>query len=81
MRVRVLLFASHREVLGEGRLELDAPEDATPEDVYKLLEERSPALTSLRPFTTFAVNREVVPSTSPLAPGDEIALLQPVSGG
>jgi molybdopterin converting factor small subunit len=81
MRVSVLLFASFREMLGTGRLEIDAKEGESLQDVFRALEEREPRLRALRPFTTFAVNREVVDPDTPIRDGDEIALLQPVSGG
>lgn len=81
MRVRVLLFAAHRELVGRGQVDLDVPSEATAGDVYRLLETEQPVLAQLRRSTTFAVNREVVPADSTLRPGDEIALLQPVSGG
>jgi molybdopterin synthase catalytic subunit len=81
MQIRLRLFASHRELAGEGLLDLDVPEDSTPEDVFHLLEARNPAVSALRPYTTFAVNREVVEASTPLRHGDEVAFLQPVSGG
>jgi molybdopterin converting factor subunit 1 len=81
MQVRLLLFAAHREAVGRRRLEVEVPEGATAEDLYRLVQEKQPALSSLRPYTTFAVNREVVDPSSPLRPGDEVAFLQPVSGG
>jgi molybdopterin converting factor subunit 1 len=76
-----MLFASHREVFGESRLQLAVPEGTTVEGLYGELEQRQPRLHELRPFTTFAVNREVVDSSTVVHEGDEVALLQPVSGG
>lgn len=81
MRVRVLLFASHREMVGQARLELSVPIDTRVEELFDELTRRAPRLQELRPFTTFAVNREVVDSSTILREGDEVALLQPVSGG
>lgn len=81
IQVHVLLFAAHREVLGCNRLDLDLAEGATVEDVFRNLSDMSPAFAELRAFTSFAVNREIVPPETPLQPGDEVALLQPVSGG
>ena len=62
-------------------LDLEVPDDSTPEDLFHLLEARNPAVSALRPYTTFAVNRELVQPSTPLRPGDEVAFLQPVSGG
>ncbi len=80
-RVCVLLFAAYRELLGASRLELAVPPGATLQDVYRALEVREPRLAQLRGATTFALNREVASSGSTVHDGDEIALLQPVSGG
>jgi len=80
-RVCVLLFASYRELLGASRLEITVPWGATLQDVYRVLEVREPRLAQLRGATTFALNREVASSGSMVRDGDEIALLQPVSGG
>ena len=64
--VVVVLFASHRELLGKSRISLSVPEGSSVEALYDELAQREPRLQELRPFTTFAVNREVVdPSTDP----------------
>lgn len=79
--MRLLLFAAHRELVGERQLELEVPDETTAEELYKLMEARQPALAPLRFYTNFAVNREVVSPSTPLQPGDEVAFLQPSSGG
>jgi molybdopterin converting factor small subunit len=79
--VNVLLFAAYRETLGQRQIDLDVPAGSTPDDVFRLLAERQPGMSRLRDFTTFAVNREVVSAETRLSDGDELALLQPVSGG
>ena len=81
MSVMVVLFASHREVFGASRVSLSVPPGTSVEALYTELTQRQPRLQELRAFTTFAVNREVVDSTKVLQDGDEVALLQPVSGG
>lgn len=81
MRIHVLLFASHREIAGRNRLEFDLPDGARAGDVYDRLLAECPGLDRLRRYTSFALNREVVPPDAPLHDGDEVALLQPVSGG
>lgn len=79
--VRILLFAAHREAAGTGDLVLELPAGATAEDAYSELTARYPALADIRRYTSFAVNREVVSAGHVLLDGDELALLQPVSGG
>ncbi len=81
MQVTVLLFASLRERFGAGRLELDLPPGSTAGDVFDELARRCPAIEPLRAYTTFAINREAGGRGELLAAGDEVALLQPVSGG
>lgn len=79
--IRVLLFAALRETMGVRSLDVDVAEGATPEDVFRKLVEREPNMAALRRHTSFAVNREMVPADTTLHNGDELALLQPVSGG
>lgn len=81
MKVRVLLFAAHREIFGESRLELEVPPETTVATVFDLLTARRPRLGLLKACTTYAVNREVVAPDHKLEPADELAFLQPVSGG
>lgn len=81
MRVNVLLFAAFREAVGAARLELDVPDGTTLRQVYSLVEGSHPRLGPLRPYTTFARNREVVEGDTLVASGDEIVFLQPASGG
>jgi sulfur-carrier protein len=81
VQVQVLLFAAHREVLGESRVHLSVPAGADLEALFGALVTRVPRMAELRSFTTFAVNREMVDASTVLHDGDEVALLQPVSGG
>lgn len=81
MRVHVLLFAAFREAVGASRLELDVPHGATLREVFALAERSHPRLGPLRPYTTYARNREVVEGDTVVNPGDEIVFLQPASGG
>ena len=81
MRVCVLLFAAHREIMGRSRLEVELPADSTVNDLFGQLEQQEALMSETRQFTTFAVNREMVEPSTVLHAGDEVALLQPVSGG
>lgn len=81
MRVSVLLFAAYREACGTSRMQLDVPERASVDEVYSLLAARHERLGPLRPFTAFARNRELVSGSATVESGDELAFLQPVSGG
>lgn len=76
MHVRVRLFAALREQAGSGSIELELPEGAVVGDVWGAL-----ALGAEPPGLLFARNRAYVDRDAPLAPGDEVALIPPVSGG
>jgi molybdopterin converting factor subunit 1 len=76
MQVRVRLFAGLRERAGTDALELELPDGARVAD----------ALTRLKDVVdgvpvVMAVNQEYAAREATLAPGDELALIPPVSGG
>jgi molybdopterin converting factor small subunit len=81
MRVRVLAFARLRELLGFGSRDVDVPEGTTPDALWHTLAGASRDLHSLRGSTRFARNGTLADALSPLAEGDELALLPPVGGG
>jgi molybdopterin synthase catalytic subunit len=81
MQVRVRLFATLRQMAGWSEREIEVPEGSTVGDLMARLEETYPAL-ALKGRTLYAaVNQEYTRGERQLAPGDEIALLPPVSGG
>ncbi|MDP9344249.1 MAG: molybdenum cofactor biosynthesis protein MoaE [Actinomycetota bacterium] len=76
MRVRVRLFAGLRERAGRGELELDLPDGARVSDALAAVGDLAAGVPLV-----MAVNREYAAPEHPLAPGDELALIPPVSGG
>ena len=76
MRVTVRLFAGLRERAGSGEHELELPASTRLSDVWPALE-----LGEEPPGLLYAVNREYAEPDRPLADGDEVALIPPVSGG
>ena len=80
MRVHVRLFASYREDAGVGQIELDMPAGATAKDAIAEVTRRHPLIAEGR-SVVIAKNREYVAPNEPLADGDELALIPPVSGG
>jgi MoaE-MoaD fusion protein len=76
MQLTVRLFAQLRERAGARELSLDLPEGARVRDA---LDELSTLVGDMP--VVMAVNREYANGDSPLAPGDELALIPPVSGG
>ena len=82
MTVTVRLFAILRERAGSDSVEIELPDDATGEDALAALAKR-PGLAELleRLPVRMAVNRDYADADTPLAAGDELALVPPVSGG
>jgi molybdopterin converting factor subunit 1 len=81
VRVRARLFAVQRELAGTRELALELADAATIEDAWRALVERVPALAPGRAFLRFARNGEYADASTPLADGDEVAFIPPVSGG
>jgi molybdopterin synthase catalytic subunit/molybdopterin converting factor small subunit len=80
MRVTVRTFAILRE-LAADRTALALAEGATLADAWNALETAHPALARHREFVRAARNGAYVAWDQPVADGDEIAFLPPVSGG
>ena len=78
VRIRLRLFAGLREQAGTASQEVDLPDGSLVCDVWERLE---PALGTAPPGVLYALNREYVDEDHPLADGDELALIPPVSGG
>lgn len=76
MVIRVRLFAMLRERAGARELELELPDGARVRDAL----DRVDGLAGGLPLV-MAVNREYADADAPLAAGDELALIPPVSGG
>ena len=78
--MNVRLFASYREAAGVGHLQLEMPPGSAVKDVIADIARRHPLITEGRKVV-IAKNREYVTADEPLADGDEVALIPPVSGG
>ncbi len=76
MQVRVRLFAALRERVGSGSVDVDLPDGAVVGDVWRALE-----LGEEPSGLLFAVNRAYAERALVLGPGDEVAVIPPVSGG
>jgi MoaE-MoaD fusion protein len=80
MTVSVRLFAGLRERAGTDRLDVELPDGATVAELLDAL-----AGTPVGPIgprqCVVAINREYADAGQPIAAGDEVALVPPVSGG
>jgi MoaE-MoaD fusion protein len=74
MLVSVRLFAGLRERAGSSHIDVELPDDATVADLLAAME--------LAPRSCVAaINREYAGPETRIGPGDEVALVPPVSGG
>jgi molybdopterin synthase catalytic subunit len=76
MKVAVRLFAGLRERAGRSEIELELPDGALVSDALAAVGDLAAGVPLV-----MAVNREYAAAEHPLAPGDELALIPPVSGG
>jgi MoaE-MoaD fusion protein len=76
MQVRVLLFAALRERAGADTVELELPDGSAVRDALAQVQALTAGLS-----VVMAVNQEYAGEDQTLSPGDEIALIPPVSGG
>ena len=81
LRIRVRLFAMQREAAGVRELRLEVPLGSTVDDAWIAVVREVPALAPGRSSLRFAVNGEYADDDRPLADGDEVACIPPVSGG
>jgi molybdopterin converting factor subunit 1 len=81
MRIKVRLFAMQREAAGTKEIRLEIPLGATVEDAWAAVAEAYPVLAPSRRALRFAVNGDYSSPDRPLADGDELACIPPVSGG
>lgn len=77
-RYRVRLFGPFREMAGRDRVSVTLPEGAS---VRELVEALRRELPGLPPSPAVAVGLEYAAPDRALRPGDEVALIPPVSGG
>ena len=81
MRVRVLFFGMLKDMAGKPVEVIDMPDGATVRDVLTRYASQVPRLKESLPSLALAVNQQYAAPDTILNPGDEVALLPPVSGG
>ena len=79
--IKVLLFGAAADRAGTRETELPVDEGVTLAEFWPLLTERHPDLAPMRDTLAFAINGEYARKDASVSPGDEIAVLPPVSGG
>ena len=78
--IRVLLFGAAADRAGTRETVIPA-EGVTLDELWPILSERYPDLSPMRDTLAFAVNGEYARGDARVSPGDEVAVLPPVSGG
>lgn len=81
MQIRVLFFGVLKDLAGKPSDSLSLPENATLGDVLSHYEQVIPRLKETASSLAMSVNQEYAGPSTKLRPGDEVALLPPVSGG
>ncbi|MCB1019057.1 MAG: molybdenum cofactor biosynthesis protein MoaE [Bryobacterales bacterium] len=81
MRVQVLFFGQLKDIVGRSSASADLPEDARVETLFARFASEYPKLRQMASSIAMARNQEFVTLDEPLADGDEVAFMPPVSGG
>ncbi len=77
----MLLFGAAADRAGTRETELPVDEGVTLAEIWSQLAEMHPGLAPMRDTLAFAVNGEYASGDAGVSPGDEVAVLPPVSGG
>jgi molybdopterin converting factor subunit 1 len=81
MQVRVLFFGRLKDIVGRTEEQAELSEGARVEDLFERYGRTFPELAKFRASVVASVNQEFAEWRAPLASGDEVAFLPPVSGG
>jgi MoaE-MoaD fusion protein len=81
MQVRVLFFGQLKDITGFDHEDAELSDGARVEDLFERYGRRFPRLAAFRASIAASVNQEYAGWRAPLATGDEVAFLPPVSGG
>ena len=81
MKLRILFFASARELTGETEAELDISEGTMSDAVPAILMAIYPDLDMQRDRMSLAINQVYCREPTLLRSGDVLAVLPPISGG
>ena len=81
MVIHTLFFASYRESIGSGGLDVTLSIGATVSDLIAELRSRGNKFACLRETVVIAVNKVYMEAETVLTDGDEVAFIPPVAGG
>ena len=81
MKVKVLFFASCKDITGQRETCIEIHAEMTVGEFKNRLLAKYPDLEGLNNVLSVAVNAEYTDNTTVLHDGDEVAFIPPVSGG
>ncbi len=79
--VRILLFGAAADRAGTRQTEVPMNGGTTLAELWPVLADQHPGLAPMRDTLAFAVNGDYARMEDAVSPGDEVAVLPPVSGG
>ena len=79
MTINILAFGIAKEILGRPHVSISVDDAMTVESLKQVLAQRYPEIKKLSSFM-IAINGEYA-SSGIIRPGDEVAIIPPVSGG
>jgi len=80
MEISVILFGIARDIVGGKHLKLSVNETCQVDELKKIMVNKFPEFEDLKHISV-AINSEYAKGETVLRPGDEIAIIPPVSGG
>ena len=81
MKLQIRLFATLKDRAGRNHIAVTLDEPATVQTLLAVITAVYPNLAPILPTALVAVNKNFAAATTPITPGDEVALFPPVSGG
>jgi molybdopterin synthase catalytic subunit len=81
VQVRLLFFASIKDIVGSGQIDVEIRSGSTVGSLLSELEQQYPRIAGYRSILLTSVNEEYANPETTIADGDEVAFFPPVSGG
>jgi len=81
MQIRILFFASYRDLVGTPELTLAVPAGTTVSHLVESLRGRGGGFERLPPAPAVAINEVYAAEDTPLGDSDVVAFIPPVAGG
>lgn len=81
MKIKVLVFAHIKEIIGSGEVALELANGGKGDDVLGKLVELYPELADHRKYLKLSMNGEYINNNDAVLDDSEIAIFPPVSGG